>query len=340
MCLTETIELLNFNGYLMSLLPQFPPPPPGKTGWPWTVESDPVPPVMPGGRPWPKISIVTPSYNQGQFLEETIRSVLLQGYPNLEYLIMDGGSSDNSIEIIKKYEDWLTYWVSEKDNGQSDAIRRGFDKATGEIIGWLNSDDYLLPGALMRTGRSFAQNASLELTVGGGLVISSGGELIRKYYMFPQDFRSLLVGGQFFMQMSSFWRRDAYEAVGGLDTSLKFCFDYDLFLRLAHRRPPEGIDAMLAAFRIHDHSKTATIWESVALPEIAKVRDRYGFSSIPVPERACLSEETVAEFYRITRAGILRDALRDPRYFLRCLYNKAMGKPGSALIADAFGKSH
>lgn len=323
-----------------SLLSKLSPPPPGKTGWPWTVEYAPLPLTMPDGRPWPKISIITPSYNQGQFLEETIRSVLLQGYPNLEYLIMDGGSTDNSIEVIKKYEPWLSYWVSEKDSGQADAIRRGFDKATGEIIGWLNSDDYLLPDALMRVGKSFAENSSLELIVGGGLVIGAGGELIRKYYSFPQDFRSLLVGGQFFMQMSSFWRRDAYEAVGGLDTSLRFCFDYDLFLRLARRQPPEGIDAMLAAFRIHDHSKTATIWESVALPEIAAVRDRYDFSSLSVQERTHLSEETVAEFYRITRAGILRDALRDPRYFLRCLYNKAIGKPGSALIGGALEKSH
>jgi len=322
----------------MTLLSQLPPPPADKTGWPWTVESDPLPPTMPGGRTWPRISIVTPSYNQGQFLEETIRSVLLQSYPNLEYIIMDGGSTDESVEIIKKYEPWLAYWVSEKDDGQADAIHRGLERATGEIFNWLNSDDYLLKSTLVRLAKPFAENSSLDLAIGGGIVVGPCGELIRKYYSFPQEFRSLLFGGQFFMQMSSFWRKDAYEAAGGLDTSLRFCFDYDLFLRLARRRPPESIDAMLAAFRIHDHSKTATIWESVALPEIALVRDRYGFSSLPTPERACLSEETVAEFYRVTRAGILKDALRDPRYFLRCLFNKATGKPGSALIGGALEK--
>jgi cellulose synthase/poly-beta-1,6-N-acetylglucosamine synthase-like glycosyltransferase len=117
-------------------------PPADKTGWPWTEESPLLPDKMEGDCDWPKISIVTPSYNQGRFIEETIRSVLLQGYPNLEYIIIDGGSTDNSVEIINKYEPWLTYWVSEPDRGQSHGINKGFEKATCEVFGWLNSDDY------------------------------------------------------------------------------------------------------------------------------------------------------------------------------------------------------
>ena len=123
------------------LLADLPPPPPGRTGWPWTVASPAVPETAPGGAPWPRITIVTPSFNQGQFLEETIRSVLLQGYPNLEYIIIDGGSNDNSIEIINRYKNWISYWISEKDRGQAHAINKGIDRSTGEVLAWLNSDD-------------------------------------------------------------------------------------------------------------------------------------------------------------------------------------------------------
>jgi len=115
-------------------LKDLPSPPHGKKGWPWTEETPPLPDTMPDGRPWPRISIVTPSYNQAEFIEETIRSVLLQGYPDIEYIIIDGGSTDGSVKIIKKYEPWLTYWVSEPDRGQSHAINKGMKRATGEIL--------------------------------------------------------------------------------------------------------------------------------------------------------------------------------------------------------------
>src|SRR5882762_4423248 len=127
-------------------LKQLPEPPKGKTGWPWTEQSPRVPATMPEGRLWPGISIVTPSFNQGQFIEETIRSVLLQGYPNLEYFVIDAGSADLTLEIIKKYEPWITYWVSEPDNGQVDAIKKGLRLSSGEWFNWINSDDILLQG--------------------------------------------------------------------------------------------------------------------------------------------------------------------------------------------------
>src|SRR5213592_2149932 len=139
---------MTFWGISVPCLVDLPAPPWGKSGWPWTVESPQLTDTRPDGYPWPRISIVTPSYNQGQFIEETIRSVLLQGYPNLEYIVIDGGSTDESIAILRKYEKWIAHWVSERDKGQSEAINKGFAQATGEIFAWLNSDDVYERGAI------------------------------------------------------------------------------------------------------------------------------------------------------------------------------------------------
>ena len=122
--------------------------PSSKSGWPWTEQGKPLTEQRSDGFTWPRITIVTPNYNQGQFIEETIRSVLLQGYPNLEYIIIDGGSTDNSVEIVKKYEQYLAYWVSEPDRGQSHAINKGFERCTGDYVAWMNSSDCYMPGAL------------------------------------------------------------------------------------------------------------------------------------------------------------------------------------------------
>ena len=137
-------------------LADLPPPPPGRTGWPWTVETLRLPTQRPDGTPWPCISIVTPSYNQGEFIEETLRSVLLQGYPDLEYMVIDGDSTDGSVDIIRKYAHWLTHWVSEPDRGQAHAIDKGLESSTGDIFQWINSDDVLAAGALGTVATAFA----------------------------------------------------------------------------------------------------------------------------------------------------------------------------------------
>ncbi len=147
--------------------------PPGKAGWPWTAEGPSLLQTMPDGAPWPRISIVTPSFNQGQFIEETIRSVLLQGYADLEYIVIDGGSTDGSVGIIKKYKRWLTYWVSEPDRGQSHAINKGFARATGGVLAWLNSDDLYAPGALRKVGMLLAGEENALLA---GSAIRTRGE--------------------------------------------------------------------------------------------------------------------------------------------------------------------
>ncbi|RYD18387.1 MAG: glycosyltransferase [Verrucomicrobiaceae bacterium] len=147
-------------------LADLPAPPEGRHGWPWDSAPAPLPATAPDGQPWPEISIITPSYNQGQYIEETIRSILLQGYPALEYLIIDGGSNDATVEIIRKYEPWLSGWVSEKDKGQSDAINKGFSRTSGEIFNWMCSDDVLTPGALQKVATTFLEKPQTGAVAG------------------------------------------------------------------------------------------------------------------------------------------------------------------------------
>ena len=158
-------------------LNELPPPLPGRTGWPWTEECPQLPDTMPDASLWPRVSIVTPSYNQGQFVEETIRSVLLQGYPHLEYMVVDGGSIDQSVQIIRKYEPWLAFWVSEKDNGQSHAINKGWRRAQGDIIAYLNSDDRLEVGALRCVAEMFVAQPGLAVVYGDRNMVN--GKTIR-----------------------------------------------------------------------------------------------------------------------------------------------------------------
>src|SRR5688572_1860787 len=145
------MELSRHSKYQKSCvtLDELPEPPSGKSGWPWTEESGRLPNQGLEGDRWSRVSVITPSFNQGRFIEETIRSILLQGYPNLEYFIMDGGSTDGSVEIIQKYSPWLSYWVSQNDNGQSDAINQGLRLASGDFATWVNSDDLLAKNALL-----------------------------------------------------------------------------------------------------------------------------------------------------------------------------------------------
>lgn len=185
---------------------------------------------------FPCISIVTPSFNQGQYLEKTIDSVLSQNYPNLEYIIIDGGSKDNSVDIIKKYEKYLTYWISEPDRGQSHAINKGFARATGDLYTWLNSDDWFTFGALDKFRSAYHQNPDAGVFVGIGQIVDTSGEVI--YYKEPNETISLdslyhwLNGGDF-MQPSSMFTRKAWLECGPLDETIHIAFDTDFWLRLA-----------------------------------------------------------------------------------------------------------
>lgn len=239
-------------------LANLPPPPPGRHGWPWTVESSSLPPEPPWGGAWPRVTVVTPSLNQATYLEETIRSVLLQGYPNLEYMVIDGGSSDGSVDVIRKYERWLAYWVSEPDRGQAEAINKGFRRATGEILAWLNSDDFYLPGALVKAVEQFAKHREAAVVHGPCQMVSSEGRVLGEYQPRPFAFPRVL-GSNVVAQPAAFITGDALSTVGLLREDLSFSFDWELWLRLGRRYRILGVRGRpWAAFRLHRESKTGT----------------------------------------------------------------------------------
>jgi len=217
---------------------------------------------------FPKISIVTPSFNQGQFLERTILSVLNQNYPNLEYIIMDGGSTDGSIDIIKKYEKYLTYWVSEKDNGQADAINKGFRKASGQIFAWINSDDIYLPGTLNQVSLAFKKNPKADVVYGSIYRIDPDDNIIREQRATQFLPNGYLYGGFDLAQPSVFWRREIYLRVGGMNTEYSFSMDTDLFFRFVISGAKfDFLRSFLSCLRIHSLSKTSNI------PHISKSED-------------------------------------------------------------------
>lgn len=208
-----------------------------------------------------KISIITPSYNQGQFIEQTICSVLEQNYPNLEYIIMDGGSTDNTVEIIKKYERYITYWETGKDNGQSDAINKGFSRATGEVINWLNSDDYYQPNTLKIVGEAFA-DPTIQVFCGRSRVFGNGKNYISNGSdIYPGNIPKT-IGWARIDQPETFFRHDALKEIGYLNESLHFTMDKEMWMRYLLKFGLSGIqksEDVLVNYRLHEASKTVSM---------------------------------------------------------------------------------
>lgn len=225
----------------------------------------------------PLVSIVTPSYNQAQFLEATICSVLEQDYPLIEYFIIDGGSTDGSVDIIRNYEDRLAYWVSENDHGQSDAINKGWKIATGEICAYLNSDDNLEPGALRVVAEAFQSNPHAGIVYGNWYYIDEFSQKIGIGRGAQADFKRLLRNGQgpYIAQPASFFRTNLVRQVGLLDEMLHLSMDYDLLLRLARESEIVYVPRVLASFRIHASAKSSALKEAHRR-ESSLVRARYG----------------------------------------------------------------
>lgn len=267
-----------------SSVSKFPSPASSQTNWPWVQDHNPIPERMPDGTLWPRISIITPSYNQGDYLEEAIRSVLLQGYPNLEYIIMDGGSSDRSLEILERYDPWITHWESKPDKGQSHAINKGFDVATGQIIAWMNSDDIYYPAALMKAAEIFISQPGISGVIGQCGQMTEDGSLINVRPAVDFNAERILKGGKIPGQPAVFLSTDIVKNLGGLREDLYYILDWEYWLRIGYNYPnrAQTIGEILAVERIWGGRKTLEEAGKESAQERRKVFDDY-FDSPDLP---------------------------------------------------------
>lgn len=227
----------------------------------------------------PRFSIITPSLNQARFIRQTIESVLSQDYPDIEYIVMDGGSTDSTVEILHEYSGRLQ-WISEKDEGQADAINKGIQRATGELIGFINSDDYLLPGALRIAAERLLEAPERQWLTGDYVIIDQQGHPIQPFTTsYKRLYRKLsspavLAFTNYIAQPSTFWKREVHNEIGYLDKSLCYTFDYDFWMRLMQICRPYCVEIPLSAFRIHPASKGGSKYESQFREEL-EVLQRY-----------------------------------------------------------------
>ena len=276
----------------------------------------------------PKITIVTPSLNQGKYLESTICSVLDQGYSNLEYIVIDGGSNDSSIDIIKKYERHINYWISEPDGGQSEAINKGLIRATGELVTWVNSDDMLEPGILSKIPVYF-NRVSIGLIFGRS--ISFGNNLRDKLSNYDSDdLYPKMLGKVAFPQPASFFRREVLDRYGLLDESLHYGMDYDLFVRIALNYEIVYFDEIVSRNRFHSESKSVSQVFQFALDwarVFSKMLRSFNFTEDLIADlRALNIYDDDVDSYEISRLFNKSDIQRAYIYFLQeqaQLYYKA-----------------
>jgi glycosyltransferase involved in cell wall biosynthesis len=247
----------------------------------------------------PRISIITPSYNQAKYLEQCIRSVLEQNYPHIEYMIIDGGSSDESQGIIHKYADKLAFWVSEPDRGQSDALNKGFRRASGDLVAWLNADDFYLPNALESAAEAYLRDPNASFYFGNGWRVDENGDYKSDY--FPHDGvtfnrKALIHALNFILQPATFIRRAALEQAGYLDSQLHYALDTDLWIRLSALADPVPVQAFLAASREYAQAKSSK-GSFERLEELRRVAEKH--SGLPVtPGYLCYFLDTLHRFTR------------------------------------------
>ncbi len=270
------------------MLLKLPKPSGHKQGWPWT-ETTPAEAIQ-QGQVYPKISIIVPTYNHGAFIEETLRSIILQNYPNLELIVMDGGSTDNTVDILKKYDEWISIWKSEKDKGQSDAMNKGWQQATGEVIGFINSDDYYEPGVFARVGRYFSSASDLEMLLGKTRIIDKDGAEIKVKTPCRRYSQLAVLGGRHNMPnnpVGYFYSKKIQEEVGDFDVNDHYSMDYRFLLKaFKAARHITYIDAVFGNYRYDDHTKTFNNNQSAKGGEIREKLQRMAVEeSEPFGER-------------------------------------------------------
>jgi glycosyltransferase involved in cell wall biosynthesis len=330
-----------------SSLTDLPSPPAGRTGWPWTTEAVPPAQLPPPGT-WPRISIVIPSFNQGRYIEETLRSILLQGYPELEVIVIDGGSNDETVSILQKYEPFLTYWVSEPDRGQTHAINKGLERATGEIFAYLNSDDLYLPSALAAAAAAFAASPEVDAVHGKCVYIKDTGEerfTIQGRVEGFEDYLRIwerLARREFLTQPEVFCRTRALKDAGGFREELRSVMDLEMWLRLLSRGSRFlAIDAPIAKFRTYAAQKSSMDPGD----ELCGVIEEYIRESgriDPREQRQLLDELEAARGHLLVRAAIaanmldrytvavglcLRGAVANPRMMMTYPFWAVLARP-------------
>lgn len=263
----------------------------------------------------PKVSIITPSYNQGKYLEETIQSVLNQTYGNIEYIIIDGGSTDNSVDIIRKYVDKITYWCSEKDNGQADAINKGLKRATGDLVCWINSDDVLYPNFVEKFVNYFVAHPDVDFLYGD---VEQGADMqhatIRRGEKidYPTMLRTLRVP---MPQQATMWRKGVMDQIGYLDSQWHVLLDREYFMRIAQHCVIEYLPGVVAFFRNHEKAKSIAEWHKW-MPELEKYYTTL-FEDGKFPYQHLKKESMASMYWECYRIAIVCNKQNEKKYYLK-----------------------
>lgn len=252
----------------------------------------------------PLVSIVTPSLNQAPYLEAAMQSVFAQEYPNIEYILIDGGSTDGSVDFIKQCAAQLAYWISEPDRGQTDAINKGFARATGKYLAWLNADDRLNPTAMSEAVDFLESHSDVGMIYGDADYIDSRGRVVGRFPAAQTDYAALRRGYVHIPQQATFWRSELWQQVGPLDPSFTFAMDYDLWVRLAKISKLQYLPRLWAQFRLHEDSKTLQN-DQRAWDEMLKVHWREGGSWLAIIVAKYWLRRSIAPFIHAHRRRML-----------------------------------